>query len=84
MFHIVRKFELVNDEIKSTIQGYIPESKTELFYETFGTPFIDWVESNQETDKKIWFENNSHFYLIDTKEFIDIDIPLILDFEQLV
>jgi len=79
MYHIVRKFELQNGEIVGLPIGYINDVDCSLFYETFETPFIDWVEGTNPIDQTVWFETNTHFYLIDSKEELPEGLELIID-----
>ncbi len=84
MYHIIKKFELNNGEIIGSPIGYVPDEGCTCFYEHFGIPFVDWVETNNPVDQREWFnETNTHFYLIDSKEEIPEGLTLLTDLSNI-
>ena len=72
-----------NQKISARASTLVDEICT-CFYETFGTPFVDWVEANNPIDKTEWFnETNTRFYLIDSKQELPEGLTLITDLSEI-
>lgn len=81
MYYIVKKCTGPDTFIEL---GYLDsESDITTFYSLYGTPFVDWVESNPTEDKSIWFTTNEYFYGIDTHFELPEGLSLITDLNNL-